>query len=138
MMDDRSRCFEQARLDVVKEASTYYGRKFESWGDLYAWLLRIDHDRILEWDFRRIERWQEIYTTACNGSLVEGLDVDGLKRNAERLFTIFGKDIDPIRDSAFEMPRGGEWQVRAAQQMNDPRSPLNLGREDWELFGVKS
>ena len=118
----------------MAKAEVYYGRSFDNWGQFYAWLLAIDRNRLLDWEYQRIDLWNQMVrkSTVAEG----GLDVAGLKRNAERALEIFGVDTNPIRDSAFDFPRGGEIQTRVAHQMHDPDSPLNRGDEDWEQYDM--
>jgi len=101
-MDHSSQSFEQARIKILAKAEVYYGRSFENWGQFYAWLLAIDRNRLLDWEFQRIELWNRMVCRSTSPEIA--LDVAGLKRNAERAFAIFGVDNNPIRDSAFDMP----------------------------------
>lgn len=135
-MDTRSQLFEQARSTVLTKAAEFYGRQFADWGQFYIWLLDIDRDRLLDWEFQRIELWGTLLQQAQAQEEPDDLLVANLKRNAERAFAIFGTDLNPVRDSAFEVPRGGEWQIRVAHQMHDPDSPLNRGYEDWEQYDM--
>jgi hypothetical protein len=135
-MDTRSQLFEQARSEVLAKAAKFYGRQFENWGQFYGWLLDIDRDRLLEWEFQRVELWDILLQRAAPAEGSEPLPVAELKRNAERAFSLFGVDVNLARDSAFEVPRGGEWQIRVAHQMHDPESPLNRGFEDWEQYDM--
>ena len=134
-MDTSPLPFEQARIKVLAHAEDFYGRSFEDWGHFYGWLLDIDRDRLLQWEFERIECWDEIVRQSSSADAAP-LNVEGLKRNAERAFALFGIDANPTRDSAYDFPRGGEWQMRAASQMHDPDSPLNRGYEDWEQYDM--
>jgi len=135
-MNKRSHYFEQARSEVLALAAVRYGRQFENWGDFYAWLLDNHRDDILDWESQRIDTWNTLMYQDDQAGSTPALDVSALKRNAERVFTLFGVDANPIRDSAYEVPRGGEWQLRVAHQMHDPDSPLNQGREDWEKYDM--
>jgi len=137
-MEQHTQPFETARRRVLAQAGEHYGRNFDDWSSFYMWLLRIDRDQVLYWEFQRIDLWNELVLAAptVDGQAAKPLNVEGLKHNAENAFALFGVDANPTRDSAFEFPRGGERQLRVAHQMNDPNSPLNLGYEDWESYDL--
>jgi hypothetical protein len=135
-MDTRSQLFEQARSVILTKAAEFYGRQFSNWGQFYGWLLDIDRDRLLDWEFQRIELWNTLFRKTAEPGDLNDLPVANLKRNAERAFALFGVDVNVARDSAYEIPRGGEWQIRLAHQMHDPDSPMNRGLEDWEQYDM--
>lgn len=135
-MDTRSQLFEQARSVVLAKAAEFYGRQFLDWGQFYGWLLDTDRDRLLDWEFQRIEHWNTLLLQDAELGDMPNLPMASLKRNAERAFALFGVDINLARDSAYEVPRGGEWQIRVANQMHDSNSPMNRGLEDWEQYDM--
>lgn len=139
-MEQNAQFFETARETILKQAAEHYGRSFADWGEFYAWLLDIDRDRLLYWENQRIDLWNRLVLQAptIDDQPAQPLNVESLKRNAENAFALFGVDANPSRDSVYEMPRGGERQLRVARQMQDPNSPLNRGYEDWESFDLTS
>ena len=119
---------------ILTKAAEFYGRQFSNWGQFYGWLLDID--RLLDWEFQRIELWNTLFRKTAEPGDLNDLPVANLKLNAERAFALFGVDVNVARDSAYEIPRGGEWQIRLAHQMHDPESPMNRGLEDWEQYDM--